>query len=142
MNVVENLTNLTQLELYLTSHEDTLPSFAAMEQLEYLRLYGAHDLNAIADAKTLTYLSLENCNCENLSFLSELQNLVSLDLCDMSGYYVSFDPILDLPNLSVLDISDSTAYVDATPLLGIPTLEELYMSDCNIGFQIDAVPAN
>ena len=142
LNVVENLTNLTQLELYLTSHEDTLPSFAAMEQLEYLRLYGAHDLSTIADAKTLTYLSLENCNCENLSFLSELQNLVSLDLCDMSGYYVSFDPILDLPNLSVLDISDSTAYVDATPLLGIPTLEELYMSDCNIGFQIDAVPAN
>lgn len=142
LKTVESLSNLTQLELYLSSYEDTLPSFAAMEQLDYLRLYGAHDLSPVAAAGALTYLSLENCNCEDLSFLSELQNLTSLDLCDMSGYYVSFDPVLALPNLCVLDISDSTAYVDATPLLGIPTLEELYMSECNIGFQTDAVPAN
>jgi len=140
-HIVEQLTKLEQLELYLT-YEDTLPSFAGMEQLEILRLYGAYDLHTVAEAKNLTYLSLEGCNCEDLSFLAQLQNLTNLDLADMSGYYVSFDPVLALPKLEVLDISGSTAYADATPLLGIPTLKELYMNECNIGFRPDAVPYN
>ncbi len=140
-SVIEQLTNLTQLQLCV-SYEDTLPSFSGLQNLEYLELYGADDLHAIGEAKGLIYLSLDSCNCEDMTFLSGLQNLEFLDLYDMSGYFVSLQPVTQLPKLRILDISDSTAYTDAAALLGIPTLEEFYMNDCHIGFNINAVPAN
>lgn len=140
-SVIEQLTSLTQLQLCV-SYEDTLPSFAGLQNLEYLELYGADDLRAIGEAKGLIYLSLDSCNCEDMTFLSGLQNLEILDLYDMSGYFVSLQPVTQLPKLRILDISDSTAYTDAAVLLGIPTLEEFYMSECNIGFNPGSVPAN
>ena len=140
-SVIEKLTNLTDLELTL-SYDHQLPSFENLKNLTYLSLYGADDLSPIAQAKELLYLSLDNCDCEDLSFMKELPNLLYLDLQDMSGYYVSLDPVLELPNLLGLDISRSVVYADAAKLLSIPTLEEFYMEECSIGFDMDHVPVN
>lgn len=140
-SVIESLTNLTELELTL-SYEKSLPSFAALPDLQYLAVYGAGDLSRIGDAQNLYYLSLENCNCEDLSFMENLQGLVYLDLYDMSGYYVDLEPVTKLPGLLGLDISHSTAYTDVAYLLSIPTLEEFYMEDCRIGFSPEALTPN
>ena len=140
-SVIENLTNLTELELTL-SYENSLPSFANLSNLQYLAVYGAVDLSRIGDAQNLYYLSLDNCNCEDLSFMENLQELAYLDLYDMSGYYVNLEPVTKLPGLLGLDISRSTVYTDVASLLSIPTLEEFYMEDCHIGFSPEALTLN
>ncbi len=140
-SVIEKLTGLTQLQLFV-SYQDVLPSFAGLENLEYLSIHGAGDLRPLSDATGLNGLSLEDCNCEDLSVLSGMQNLEFLELLDMSGYFISLKPVTELPNLGYLDISGSTVYADAAPLLAIPTLQEFYMEDCNIGFLVENVSLN
>lgn len=140
-SVVEQLTNLTDLGLFV-SYDTPLPDLGGLSELNALNLYGAGDLSALAGANNLSMLSLDSCNCEDLSVLTGMQNLTYLALCNMSGYYVSFDPVLSLPNLQMLDISGSTVYENAQTLLGIPTLTAFYMQDCCIGFDMTAVPVN
>ncbi|MBO5093941.1 MAG: hypothetical protein J6C33_06245 [Lachnospiraceae bacterium] len=140
-SVIEQLPNLTDLGLCV-SYDTPLPDFSGLLQLNALNLYGAGDISALSEAKNLSMLSLDSCNCEDLSVLSGMQNLTYLALCNMSGYYVSFEPVLSLPNLQILDISGSTVYENAQPLLGIPTLTAFYMQDCCIGFDMTNVPVN
>lgn len=142
-SVLETLTNLEELQFYVSSYQDSaLPSFEAMENLTYLNIYGAGDLSALSGAKNLLYLTLDSCNCENLSFLSNMESLLSLELTYMSGYFVDLEPIKALPKLQRLIINDSTAYANVESLLGIPTLTEFYMNGCEIGFRPDLVPYN
>lgn len=140
-SVVTQLGELTDLGLF-ASYDTPLPDLGTLPHLNALHLYGAGDIGALSEAKDLSILSLDSCNCEDLSVLSGMQNLTDLALCNMSGYYVSFDPVLSLPNLLTLDISGSTVYENAQPLLGIPTLTSLYMQDCCIGFDMTDVPVN
>lgn len=141
LTIIETLTNLVELQFGVT-YEDTMPSLAGMENLQYLNITGAGDLASLAEAKSLIGLTLDRCNCEDLSFLSQMQNLAFLELLDMSGYYISFEPVTSLPKLQYLSINESTAYADAAVLLGIPTLTEFYMEDCTIGFNVDQVVTN
>ena len=140
-DVLEKLPNLEELQ-FSVSYDEALPSFAHMENLTYLSIYGADDLTPIADAKNLLSLSLESCDCEDLSFLSELDSLDSLYLSYMSGYFVSLDPIAELPSLRWLEIRDSSAYANVEKLMGIPTLDGFYLEDCSIGLRPDQVPYN
>lgn len=140
-SIVGQLTNLTDLGLFL-SYDTPLPNLSGLSQLNALNLYGAGDISALSGAKNLSMLSLDSCNCEDLSVLSGMQNLTALSLCNMSGYYVSFEPVLSLPNLQWLDISGSTVYENAQPLLTIPTLTAFYMQDCCIGFDMTSIPVN
>lgn len=141
LSVLEKLTNLTQLELTV-SYDTALPSFAGLPNLEYLAIEGAGDLSSIRDAANLAYLSLDDCNCEDLTVLDSLPNLVYLDLYDMSGYHISLEPVTRLQGLVGLDITGSTVYADAAALLSIPTLEEFYMADCNIGLNKENIAVN
>ena len=141
LSTLEKLTNLTQLQLTV-SYENTLPSFAGLQNLEYLGIKGAGDISAVRDAGNVSYLSLDDCNCEDLTFLDSLHNLIYLDLYDMSGYHVNLEPVTRIPGLLGLDITGSTVYADAAALLSIPTLEELYMADCNIGLNTESLSPN
>ena len=141
LSVIETLTNLAGLQFSVT-YEDPVPSFANLQNLEYLNVTGMGDLSPLADAGNLIGLTLQRCNCEDLSVLSQMPNLEFLELLEMSGYFISFEPVTQLPNLQYLSINDSTAYADAAVLLSIPSLTEFYMEDCNIGFNADNVAPN
>lgn len=140
-SIVSQLSQLTSLELG-TNYGGDLPSFANLPQLELLSLKYAGDLSPLRDATGITYLSLERCSGHGLDALASLENLSVLLIKDFSSYTDSLSPLTGLPNLTYLSLEETSIFGNVEEIFGIPTLQYLYLDDCQIGMDFDLLPDN
>ena len=108
LSPIENLINLTDLNLYGTQVNDLTP-VASLANLSGLNLGNTliTDLCPLANLTNLRYLSLYQTQISDLS------------------------PLSNLHNLTVLDIDD-TEVADLAPLAGLSALERLYLRNTNV----------
>ena len=140
-SIVSQLTGLTSLELGV-SYGGELPSLAGLTQLQQLSVKYAGDLTPLQDAVNLTYLSLKECSGWELDTLTALQNLQTLVINDFSSYVDSLEPLTHLPCLTALSLEDTKVFGNMEEIFGIPTLQYLYLDNCQIGLDFDALPSN
>lgn len=140
-SVVGELTELTTLALGVT-YDVILPSFEKLTSLSTLSMKGCHDLTPLKDAVNVTALYMEYCTSQNLEVITAMQGLTTLSLNDFSYYTTSLEPLTRLPNLVALDISESNVFGNIEEIFGIPSLKYLYMDDCMVGIDFEALPAN
>ena len=140
-SAIGSLTKLTDLA-FSASYDAVLPSFENLTSLNNLYLKDVHDLTPLKDAVNVTVLGMEDCTSENLEVITGMQGLLSLSLNDFFCYDDSLAPLTELPNLIMLDISESSIHDSIEEIFGIPTLMYLYLDDCRIGLDFDALPAN
>ena len=138
---VSALTQLTDLTLEM-NYEGTLPSLAALTQLQWLSVKYAGDLSPLKDAVNVTSLSLESCSGWELESITSMQGLNTLIINDFSSYVESLEPLTRLPNLAALSLEDTSVFGNIEEIFGIPTLQYLYLDDCQVGMNFDSLPAN
>ena len=142
-SVIGNLTLLKELVLEMDwGHNSSLPSFSALTDLEYLAVKNAGDLTALQEAQSISYLSLENCSGNTFEAIASLQSLMALYINDFSSYVSSLEPLTRLPNLTLLSLEDTSVFGNVEELFGIPTLQTLYLDECQIGLDFDNMPTN
>lgn len=139
--LVGEMTNLIELEMHVRS-DAVLPSFKNLQKLDYVYANYFDDIACIADAKNLTEVWLEQCSMYNLEALTALDKLTILTINDTRNYLDNLHPLTEMKSLQILDISETTIFGYVEELLGIPTLQELYMDDCRVGFNFDKAPKN
>lgn len=138
---VSALTQLTDLTLEM-NYGGTLPSLAALTQLQWLSVKYAGDLSPLKDAVNVTSLSLESCSGWELESITSMQGLNTLIINDFSSYVESLEPLTRLPNLAALSLEDTSVFGNIEEIFGIPTLQYLYLDDCQVGMNFDSLPAN
>lgn len=142
-SVIGNLMLLKELVLEMDwGHNSTLPSFANLTDLEYLSVKNAGDLTPLQDAQNVVYLSLENCSGNTFETIASLQSLTALYINDFSSYVSSLEPLTRLPNLTILSLEETSVFGNVEEIFGIPTLNYLYLEDCQIGLDFDNLPTN
>ncbi len=140
-SVVGSLTQLSELELEL-NYGGTLPSFADLTQLQMLSVKYAGDLSPLRDAVNVTYLSLEECSGWELEAITAMQGLTTLIINDFSSYRDSLEPLTNLPNLTTLSLEDTSVFGNIEEIFGIPTLQYLYLDECQVGLDFNNLPVN
>lgn len=138
-SVISGLTNLYSLELGVSSNA-VLPSLKELPDLERLSLKGARDLSPLRDAPNVTMLTLERCTSYDLDAITVMQDLMYLRIKDFANLTTSLAPLTQLPNLVYLDLSDSSIHGYVEEIFGIPSLQFLYMDNCQVGIDFSAVP--
>lgn len=144
-SVVGELENLSELVLEMSWgwHPDlVMPSFEKLTKLQYLSLKNARDLSPLEDATGLTYLALENCSGGGLESIASLQALEALVINDFSNYTESLEPLTRIPGLTLLSLEDTSIFGNIEEIFGIPTLQHLYLDDCQVGMDFDKIPDN
>lgn len=142
-SVIGNLTLLKELILEMDwGHNSALPSFANLTDLQYLEVKNASDLTPLQDAQNLIFLSLENCSGNSFEAIASLQSLTALYINDFSSYVSSLEPLTRLPNLTILGLEETSVFGNVEEIFGIPTLDSLYLEDCQIGLDFDSLPNN
>lgn len=140
-SIVGQLDQLVDLTLEMQSG-GVLPSFANLNQLEWLTIKYAGDLSPLRDATSVTYLSLERCSGWELDAVASMQELNTVIIHDFSSYVTSLEPLTRLPNLTALSLDETSVFGNVEEIFGIPTLEYLYIDDCQIGLDFDNIPVN
>lgn len=140
-SVVSGLTQLTELQLEL-NYGGELPSLAGLAQLQWLSVKYAGDLTPLKDATSVTYLSLEECSGWELESITSMQGLTGLVINDFSSYVDSLEPLTRLPNLTMLNLEDTPVFGNVEEIFGIPTLQYLYLDNCQVGMDFDNLPTN
>lgn len=172
LDILSYMTNLQELDLYdiecenydflndmlnlnriwiSSSGNDKPITFKQYKDLEVINLIGFNniDIKSIEELEKLEYLSLYNCNIEDMNFISNIKGLETLILRDydninfltnmknlsslsLSGEkIVDIVPISNLINLEFLDLG-STNITDVKPISGLIKLEYLDLSKTNI----------
>ena len=142
-SVIGNLMLLKELALEMSgNYNGIMPSFENLTDLEYLSLKGVRDVSPIKDATGVTYLSLEDCGGDSLDAIASLQEIQTLTIHDFSSYTDSLEPLTHLPNLTFLDLEDTSVFGNIEEIFGIPTLRYLYLDDCQVGMDFGGIPSN
>ena len=142
-SVIGDLTLLNELTLEMSgNYNGIMPSFENLTNLQYLSLKGARDVAPIRDAVNLTYLSLEDCSGDSLDAIASLQEITMLYINDFASYTSSLEPLTHLPNLTLLDLEDTSVFGNIEEIFGIPTLRYLYLDDCQVGMDFGSIPSN
>ena len=71
-----------------------------------------------------------------------MKQLTTLIIHDFSSYVDTVEPLLNLPNLTTLDLSDSSIFGNIEDIFNIPTLRYLCLNDCQIGLDFDKISVN
>lgn len=140
---IGNLSNLAYLTLEV--HQQTrqpLPSFENLTGVIYLSLDNINDLSPLRDAVNVEALILEHCDSRHLDVLTAMPYLSYLKIDDFWGLTESLAPLTHLSSLEELDISGTNIYGNIEEIFSIPTLKYLYMDDCQVGIDFDAVAPN
>lgn len=144
-SVIGSLTQLQELALEMSSnYNGVMPSFENLTSLTGLHLKGVRDISGIKDAVNVMYLSLEECNGDPASVeaIGSLQQVTELTINDFLYATDSLEPLTHMPNLTYLDLSNTSVFGNVEEIFGIPTLRYLYLDDCQIGLDFDNVPSN
>lgn len=140
-SVLDLLDKLVYLEIE-PPYEYSLPSFSHMEGLTELRLGRVRDISSVSTASHLKNLKLDGCSGETLSALSGLAELENLEISNISGYFITLHPLLELTGLERLALDDCRIYADIEEVLTLPNLQEFSMTDCRVGFDFDKLTRN
>lgn len=140
-SAVSRLTQLTDLTLEM-NYGGTLPSLAELNQLQWLTIKYAGDLSPLKDATSVTSLSLDTCSGWELDSVTAMQGLNTLIIKDFSSYVDSLTPLTQLPNLTALSLEGTPIFGNIEEIFGIPTLQYLYLDDCQVGLNFDSLPTN
>lgn len=140
-SIIGQLTELEDLTLEM-SYDIALPSFQNLTRLEWLTVENAGDLSPLKDAVNVTYLSLEDCAGWELSSITSMEYLNTLIINDFRSYVDSLEPLTHLPNLSALSLEDTSVFGNIEEIFGIPTLQYLYLNDCQAGIDFSKIPVN
>lgn len=144
-DVVSKLTNLEVLSLYVPySFENPVkvPQLGNMPNLTQLLLGNFEDLSGLEAAPELQSLSLQNTYAYDLSVLSSLQKLTSLELYAMSLESTTLETVMELTELEYISLNGSYIWGNAEMLLSLPNLKEFYMENCVAGFDTDHLVPN
>ncbi len=144
-SVIGNLVSLNELALEMSSnYNGVMPSFENLTSLTALHLKGVRDISGIKDAVNVMYLSLEECNGDPASVeaIGSLQQVTELTINDFLYATDSLEPLTHLPNLTYLDLSNTSVFGNIEEIFGIPTLRYLYLNDCQIGLDFANIPSN
>ncbi|MCI8287110.1 MAG: leucine-rich repeat domain-containing protein [Lachnospiraceae bacterium] len=140
-SIIGQLSELKDLTLEM-SYDSVLPSFENLTQVEWLTVKNASDLTPLKDAVNVTYLSLADCAGWELESITAMQNLNTLIINDFRSYVDSLDPLTRLPNLNALSLEDTSVFGNIEAIFGIPTLQYLYLDDCQVGIDFERMPVN
>ncbi len=140
-SVVGQLSELQDLTLEMR-YDGILPSFENLTQVQWLTVKNAGDLSPLKDAVNVTYLALEDCAGWELDSITAMQGLTTLIINDFRSYVDSLEPLTRLPNLTVLSLEDTSIFGNIEEIFGIPTLQQLYLPDCQVGIDFDSIPVN
>lgn len=140
-SAVSRLTQLTDLTLEM-NYGGTLPSLAELNQLQWLTIKYAGDLSPLKDATSVISLSLDTCSGWELDSVTAMQGLNTLIIKDFSSYVDSLTPLTQLPNLTALSLEGTPIFGNIEEIFGIPTLQYLYLDDCQVGLNFDSLPTN
>ncbi len=142
-SAIGTLSNLSALTLKVHQQtEQPLPSFQNLKGLTYLSLNNIDDLSPLRDAVNVETLVLKHCGSRYLDVLTAMPNLSWLKIDDFWGLTESVAPLTQLPSLEELDISGTNIFGNMEEIFSIPTLKYLYMDDCQVGIDFDAVVPN
>lgn len=139
--VLDSLHQLTYLQLELPYEYPPL-SFSHMKELTELSLCRVSDIHTIATAPNLQKLKLDGCNGERFDALIGLSNLKCLEISNLSGYFISLEPLKQLTGLETLRFDDCRIYADLEGVLTLPNLKEFAIKNCSIGFNFSNLPEN
>jgi len=122
---LENLSNLRILHLK-SNNFVVFPDLSGFPSLIYLTLSNEDSLTDTGNIKLLTslqYLTLNNIEISDISFIASLLDLEQLVINDMNN--INLEVINSHPNLSVLDIYNSSLLGDVNLLITSPSLESI-----------------
>lgn len=130
LNILEELTNLAELNLSRNTIDDLSP-LAELTNLEKLDLHTTNtkDIAALASLTKLTELNLQKTKVNDLSPLAGLTNLELLELHD--NQIEDLSPLAGLTNLEILELRNSKIE-DISPLANLTNLKELILDDNRI----------
>lgn len=135
---IGKLSNLAGLTLDV--HQSaSMPSFQNLTGITYLSLNNVSDLSPLRDAVNIMSLALEHCGSEHLDVLTAMPNLSWLKIDDFWNLTESLEVLTKLPSLEELDISGTKVFGNMEEIFSIPTLKYLYMDDCQVGIDFNAV---
>ena len=140
-SVVGDLESLESLTLKI-NYGGALPSFEKLSALRNLDIKYAGDLSPLKDAVNVTYLSMERCSGHGFETIASMKQLTTLIIHDFSSYVDTVEPLLNLPNLTTLDLSDTSIFGNIEDIFNIPTLRYLCLNDCQIGLDFDKISVN
>ena len=153
LDILSYMTNLQELNLYdiecenydflkdmlnlnriwiSSSGNDKSITFKQYKNLEVINLIGFNniDIKSIEELEKLKYLSLYNCNIENMSFIANIKGLETLILRDYDN--IEFlSEMTDIQNMTVLWLSGEQI-TDITPIRNCKNLTSLRLNDTNI----------
>lgn len=132
-SILNTMNQLISLQVELPYSHPSL-SFSHMERLTDLSLCRVSDLSSIATALHLQTLKLDGCNGEYLSALTALSDLKSLTLSNLSGYFITLDPLKQISSLEKLTLEDCRIYTNIEEVLTLPNLKEFTIKNCSVGF--------
>lgn len=140
---IGDLSNLVYLTLEVSQRAtQPLPSFKNLTEVTYLSLKNVKDLSPLRDAVNVTALQLEYCGSRHLDALTAMPNLSWLKIDEFWELTESLAPLTQLQSLEELDISGTKVFGNVAEIFSIPTLKYLYMDDCQVGIDFDAVSLN
>ncbi len=142
-SAIGDLVLLKELALEMSgNYNGIMPSFENLLDLQYLELKGVRDVSPVKDAVNLTYLSLKDCSGDSLDIFASLQEIQVLYINDFSSYTSSLEPLTHLPKLTMLNLNGTSVFGNVEEIFGIPTLQYLYLDDCQVGMDFTAIPTN
>lgn len=139
--VLDTLDNLITLQLELPYSYPPI-SFSHMKGLTKLILRGVNDISSIATASHLQTLRLEYCSGEQLLALTNLSELENLEISNLSGYFITLEPLKQLSRLKQLTFDNCRIYDNAEGILALPNLKKFTLKNCSIGFNFQNLPEN
>ncbi len=128
------LDNLHTLILDHNMVSDASP-LLSLDNLTVLNL-GSNSNNSFADMQSISQMvGLQELTIynNNIGDLSPISSLVELRILDVdSNHFSDLSPLQNLTNLTDLRIEDNMNLHDISPLLSMPSLEAVFVSDTNV----------
>ena len=140
-SVLSTLTSLETLHLDLCS-EGEMPEVFGWTGLKELSVSGADSLQFLAQLPTLEKLYLSGGNADDFWVFASLTQLTELEIGRIYGDLNGLSALTMLTGLKKLDISSMTIYGNVEDVFAIPGLEELNVSDCSFGLDVNKIQEN
>ncbi len=138
-SVLNTLLNLEVLMLDMGTSKAT-PDLSNLTNLRRLKLESTTDTDCLSSLSNLETLYLKYTNITNPSAISQMKNLVSLNMEQIRGEYENLGFLKGLTSLGYLDISHNEFYYDISDVFHIPNLERLYIDDCIFELDTQNIP--
>ena len=116
------------------------PDLSNLTNLRRLKLESTTDTDCLSSLSNLETLYLKYTNITNPSAISQMKNLVSLNMEQIRGEYENLGFLKGLTSLGYLDISHNEFYYDISDVFHIPNLERLYIDDCVFELDTQNIP--